>query len=101
MFIEPIREPGTKLAVEHHGGKAGRFWGFEKVVLEDITIFRPRMCPYCKKDAVIFDEREFPYCPNCGCITEPSRELPKRISRPDIEHYRRLKVQKRNRIIYK
>ena len=34
MFLEPLREPGTRLATEYHGGKAGRFWGFEKVVLE-------------------------------------------------------------------
>ena len=99
MFLEPIREPGTRFATEHYGGKAGRFWGFDKVVLEDITIFRPRMCPYCKKEAVIFDEREVPYCPSCG--TEPNKTQPRRRSRQDIERYRRLKAQKRGRIIYK
>jgi hypothetical protein len=99
MFLEPYREPGTRFAAEHHGGKAGRFWGFEKVELEDITIFRPRMCPHCQREAVKFDEREVPYCPSCG--TEPFRAPPKRRSRPDIERYRRLKAQKRNSIIYK
>jgi hypothetical protein len=99
MFLEPLREPGTRLATEYHGGKAGRFWGFEKVVLEDITIFRPRMCPHCKQEDVIFDARDFPYCPSCG--TEPKKSQPKRRSRPEIEQYRRLKAQKRGRIIYK
>jgi Zn finger protein HypA/HybF involved in hydrogenase expression len=99
MFLEPLREPGTKLACEFHGGKAGRFWGFEKVVLEDITLFRPRMCPHCKQEEVIFDELDFPYCPSCG--TEPFKVRPKRRSRPEIERYRRLKEQKRSRIIYK
>jgi len=100
MFLEsPLREPGTRLASEYHGGKAGRFWDFEKVVLEDITIFRPRMCPHCKQGAVIFDERQIPYCLRCG--TEPNKSLPRRRSRPEIEQYRRLKEQKRNRIIYK
>jgi len=99
MFLEPLREPGTRLASEHHGGKAGRFWGFEKVVLEDITIFRPRKCPHCKKGDVVFDELDFPYCPSCG--NEPFKAPPKRRSRQDIEQYRRLKAQKRGRIIYK
>jgi len=99
MFLEPIREPGTRLASEYHGGKAGRFWGFEKVELEEITIFRPRMCPHCKKEAVIFDDRDFPYCPSCG--SEPNVSQPRRKSRQDIERYRRLKAQKRGRIIYK
>ena len=99
MFLEPLREPGTRLATEHHGGKAGRFWGFEKVVLEDMTIFRPRICPHCKQEDVIFDERDFPYCPSCG--TEPFKAQPRRRSRPEIEQYRRLKEQKRGRIIYK
>jgi hypothetical protein len=99
MFLEPLREPGTKLACEFHGGKAGRFWGFEKVVLEDITIYRPRMCPHCKQEAVIFDWRQIPYCPGCG--NEPFKAHSKRKSRPEIERYRRLKAQKRGRIIYK
>jgi len=99
MFLEPLQEPGTRFATEHHGGKAGRFWGFEKVVLEDIIIYRPRMCPHCKQEEVIFDGRQIPYCPSCG--TEPKKSLPKRRSRPDIERYRRLKEQKRNRIIFK
>jgi hypothetical protein len=99
MFLEPIREPGTRFATEYHGGKAGRFWGFERIVLEDLTLFRPRMCPHCKKEAVVFDERDFPYCPGCGA--EPNRSQPKRRSRQDIERYRRLKAQKRGRIIYK
>ena len=98
MFLEPLREPGTRLASEHHGGKAGRFWDFEKVVLEDITIFRPRMCKSCKHEAVVFDVREVPHCPSCGI--EPLRSEPKRRSRQDIERYRRLKEQKRGRIIY-
>ena len=99
MFLEPIREPGTRFATEHHGGKTGRFWGFEKVVLEETTIFRPRMCPHCKKEAVIFDEREVPFCPSCG--NEPNLSQPRRRSSQDIERYRRLKAQKRGRIIYK
>jgi hypothetical protein len=99
MFLEPLREPGTRLASEYHGGKAGRFWRFEKVELEDITLFRPRMCPHCKKDAVIFDDRAVPHCPACG--TEPLKSNPRRGSRQEIEEYRRLKEQKRNRIIYK
>ena len=60
MFLEPIREPGTRFAIEHHGGKAGRFWGFEKVELDDMILFRPRMCPHCKREAVVFDQRDFP-----------------------------------------
>jgi hypothetical protein len=64
MFLEPLKEPGTRFATEHHGGKAGRFWSFEKVVLEDITIFRPKMCPHCRQDAPVFDLREVPFCPN-------------------------------------
>jgi hypothetical protein len=99
MFLEPLREPGTRLATEHHGGKAGRFWGFEKVVLEDITLFRPRMCPHCKQGAVTFDKRQIPCCPVCG--TEPNKSPPRRKSRQEIERYRRLKAQKRNRIIFK
>jgi len=100
MFLElPLREPGTRLASEYHGGKANRFWGFEKVVLEDITIFRPRMCLHCKKEAVIFDELQVPYCPSCGI--EPLKTSPRRRSRQEIERYRRLKEQKRGRIIYK
>lgn len=99
MFLEPIREPGTRLATEYHGGKAGRFWGFEKIVLEEITIFRPRKCPYCKQEDVVFDEREVPYCPSCG--VEPFISQPKRRSRQDIERYRRMKAHKRDRIIYK
>ena len=99
MFLEPLRKPGTRLAREHHGGKAGRFWRFEKVELEDMTLFRPRMCPHCKKEAVIFDEREVPFCPSCS--TEPFKTSPRRRSRQEIERYRRLKAQKRGRIIYK
>ena len=86
MFLEPIRELGTRFAIEHHGGKAGRFWSFEKVEL----------------DGVFFDQRDFPYCPACG--KEPflaHQAQPARRSRPDIERYRRLKAQKRGRIIYK
>ena len=99
MFLEPLREPGTRLASEHHGGKAGRFWRFEKVELEDRTLFRPRMCPHCKKEAVVFDELEVPYCPSCG--QEPKVSPPRRRSRQEIERYRRMKAQKRGRIIYK
>ncbi len=99
MFLEPLREPGTRLATEHHGGKAGRFWRFEKVVLEDITIFRPKKCPHCKQEDVIFDGRDIPYCPSCG--TEPKVLPPRKRSRTEIERYRRLKAQKRGRIIYK
>jgi len=99
MFLEPLQEPGTRFASEYHGGKAGRFWRFEKVELEDMTLFRLRMCPHCKQEAVIFDDREVPYCPSCG--TEPKMSQPRRRSRPDIERYRRLKAQKRGRIIFK
>jgi ribosomal protein S27E len=99
MFLEPIREPGTRLATEYYGGKARRFWSFEKVVLEEITIFRPRMCPHCKQEAVIFDEREFPHCPSCG--SEPFISQPRRRPSSEIERYKRLKAQKRGRIIYK
>ena len=102
MFLEPIREPGTRFAIEHHGGKAGRFWGFEEVELDGMILFRPRMCPHCKREAVVFDQRDFPYCPACG--REPflaHQAQPARRSGPDIERYRRLKAQKRGRIIYK
>jgi hypothetical protein len=99
MFLEPLREPGTRFASEYRGGKAGRFWRFEKVELEDMTLFRPRMCTHCKQEAVIFDERDVPYCPSCG--TEPKMSQPRRRSRSDIERYRRLKAQKRGRIIFK
>jgi len=99
MFLEPIREPGTRFAIEHHGGKAGRFWGTEKIKIDDQIIIRPRVCPHCKREAVVFDERDFPYCPSCG--SEPFRVQPLRSQRPDIERYRRLKAQKRVRIIYK
>jgi len=99
MFLEPLREPGTRLASEYHGGKTGRFWGFEKIVLKDITIFRPRMCKKCNQEAVIFDEQDVPFCPNCGTV--PLRSQAKMRSRQDIERYRRLKAQKSGRIIYK
>jgi len=99
MFLEPLKEPGTRFATEHHGGKAGRFWSFEKVVLEDTTIFRPKMCPHCRQDAPVFDLREVPFCPRCGI--EPIRTQPKRKARPEIERYKRLKAAKRGRIIHK
>ena len=102
MFLEHIRAPGTRFAIGHHGGKAGRFWGFEKVELDGMSFFRPRMCPLCKREAVVFDQRDFPYCPACG--KEPfqaHQAQPARRSRPDIERCRRLKAQKRGRIIYK
>jgi hypothetical protein len=99
MFLEPIRRPGTRLAAEFHGGRKGRFWGFERVELEDTTIFRPKVCPHCHEGEVVFDERDYPFCPSCG--HEPFQAQPRRKENPDMERYRRLKEQKRSRIIYK
>jgi hypothetical protein len=64
-----------------------------------MVIFRPRMCPHCHHGEVVFDQRDFPHCSICG--TEPFQTQPRRSNLPDIERYRRLKTQKRNRIIYK
>lgn len=99
MFLEPTKEPGTRFAAEHHGGRTGRFWGFDKVELEDTTIFRPKICPHCRREAPIFDHREIPFCPSCG--TEPFKTKPRKASRPDIERYKRLKAAKRSRIVHK
>ncbi|NPV63673.1 MAG: hypothetical protein HPY61_13800 [Methanotrichaceae archaeon] len=92
---DPLKKPGTRLAKEHHGGKAGRVWKFDRTEIEGVVHFLPRQCPQCR-EIFVFNKRDEPLCPCCGTIQgeEPRKESEK------IEKYRRLKAAKRARIIH-
>jgi len=96
LIREPLKQPGTRFAREHHGNKAGRIWRIDRQAIDGIAALVPRRCPDCH-EIYTYDKRETPCCPECG---EPPEELPKRETE-EIQRYRRLKAAKRARIIYR
>lgn len=94
QLSSPIRLPGTRLARENHGGRAGRIWKHDRIELEGIALNMPRWCPRC--DAIyIYDQRGHPHCPICGDIQD--RETEKEPE--ERKKYRSMKEAKRARII--
>ncbi len=96
QICDPQKLPGTKLAHEHHGGKAGRIWRLDKREVDGVIILVPRRCPHCM-EIYVYNKRDEPLCPICGAI---QGDEPK-IEPEEIKRYRRLKSAKKARIIYR
>jgi len=89
-----IRLPGTRLARENHGGKAGRIWRQDRIELEGRALLMPRRCSRC--DAIyIYDQRGHPHCPICGDIQDRETER----EPEEMKKYKSMKAAKRARII--
>jgi hypothetical protein len=97
MQLEALKVPGSKLASEHHGGKAGRFWGHTMVVSEQEISFQPKKCKRCQ-EAIIFTEQEEPHCPVCGAIKGRRPQTEPRSRRPKQERIKRQQGYKRFRM---
>jgi len=90
----PIRLPGTRLARENHGGKAGRIWRQDRIELEGRALIMPRRCSRCNA-IYIYDCRGHPHCPICGDIQDQETER----EPEEMKKYRSMKAAKRARII--
>lgn len=91
---DPLQLPATKLASEHHGGKAGRFWK-HKQTKEGL---RPVTCKVCGS-AFVFDASNNPFCSGCG--REPEIAKRSRMQSSRQEHIQRIRSAKKWRMYAK